>query len=70
MSRPADALPHALQPYWDLPLAAVQAEALQLALAEDLFETLASPCTPEAVALHQQRGGAALSGVFLSVRLW
>lgn len=50
MNRPTDALPHALQPYWDLTLAAVQAEALQLALAEDLFETLASPCTPEALA--------------------
>lgn len=50
MNRPADALPHALQPYWDLTLAAVQAEALQLALAEDLFETLASPCTPATLA--------------------
>ena len=50
MNRPLDALPHALQPYWRLTLAAVQAEALQLALAEDLFETLASPCTPEALA--------------------
>lgn len=50
MNQPADAFPHALQPYWDLTLASVQAEALQLALAEDLFETLVSPCTSEALA--------------------
>ncbi len=50
MSRPVDAPPHPLQPCWDLALAAVQAEALQLALAEDLFETLITPCTPETLA--------------------
>ncbi|AZM94935.1 methyltransferase [Vreelandella venusta] len=50
MNQPADAFPHALQPYWDLTLASVQVEALQLALAEDLFETLVSPCTSEALA--------------------
>ncbi len=50
MNRLSDALPHALQPYWDLTLASVQAEALQLALAEDLFEALVSPCTSEALA--------------------
>lgn len=50
MNHVDDLLPHALQPYWDLALASVQAEALQLALAEDLFETLASPSTPEDLA--------------------
>ena len=50
MNQPADAFPHALQPYWDLTLASVQVEALQLALAEDLFETLVSPYTSEALA--------------------
>ncbi|AQU81387.1 MULTISPECIES: methyltransferase [unclassified Halomonas] len=53
MNHADDLLPHALQPYWDLALASVQAEALQLALQEGLFERLASPCTPETLARVQ-----------------
>ena len=54
MSHVDDFLPHALQPYWDLALATVQAEALQLALAEELFETLLSPSTPETLAQRRE----------------
>lgn len=50
MSPLDDAPGHALQPYWDLALAAVQAEALQLALAEALFDTLQQPHSVAALA--------------------
>lgn len=54
MNWPVDALPHALQPYWDLALASVQAEALQLAVAENLFEILQQ--SHSAAALASARG--------------
>lgn len=48
---------HALQPYWDMALASVQADALRIALEMDLFRLLSKPLPASAVArqrsLHQ-----------------
>ncbi|NBF12581.1 class I SAM-dependent methyltransferase [Pseudomonas sp. Fl4BN1] len=46
--------PHPMQPYWDLNLAAVQAEALDLALEWQLFEWLVQPANAAEVAAHLQ----------------
>ena len=47
---------HALQPYWDLAVAPVQADALAAALELGIFEVLAAPLTPaqlaETLSLH------------------
>lgn len=47
---------HALQPYWDLAVAPVQADALAAALELGIFDALAAPHTPaqlaEALSLH------------------
>ena len=47
---------HALQPYWDLAVAPVQADGLAAALELGIFEVLATPHTPaqlaEALSLH------------------
>lgn len=47
---------HALQPYWDLAIAPVQADALAAALELGIFDALAAPHTPaqlaEALSLH------------------
>ena len=41
---------HALQPYWDLAVAPVQADALAAALELDIFDVLAKPHTPAQLA--------------------
>lgn len=48
------ATPHALQPYWDLTLAAVRADALRIALDWQLFNLLHTPNTAQAVARQLQ----------------
>ncbi|WP_369959182.1 methyltransferase [Pseudomonas benzenivorans] len=55
MSRhlPADAR-HPLQPFWDISLAAVQADALRLALELQLFELLAEPLSAAEAAARLQ----------------
>ena len=42
--------PHALQPYWDLAVAPVQADALAAALELDIFDVLTTPHTPTQLA--------------------
>ncbi len=48
------ATPHALQPYWDLTLAAVRADALRIALDWKLFDLLHTPSTAQEVARQLQ----------------
>ncbi|KIN15947.1 methyltransferase [Halomonas sp. KHS3] len=68
MNHADDFLPHALQPYWDLALASVQGEALQLALEEGLFETLQQPHS--AAALANARGWRRVSVEHWLTLLW
>ncbi|MCL7930516.1 acetylserotonin O-methyltransferase [Halomonas llamarensis] len=68
MNHAGDLLPHALQPYWDLALASVQAEALQLALEEGLFETLQQPHS--AATLANARGWRPVSVEHWLTLLW
>lgn len=42
--------PHPLQPYWDLTLSAVRADALRIALEWKLFDLLQVPATAAQVA--------------------
>lgn len=48
------AMPHALQPYWDLALAAVRADALRIALDWKLFNLLRVPASALTVARQLQ----------------
>ena len=46
--------PHPLQPYWDLTLAAVRADALRIALDWKLFNLLQVPTSAAAIARQLQ----------------
>nr|WP_084304721.1 methyltransferase [Pseudomonas flavescens] len=61
-------IPHPLQPYWDLTLAAVRADALRIALEWKLFDLLQVPATAQSIA-HQLRLDPANTGYWLDT-LW
>lgn len=48
------ATPHPLQPYWDLTLAAVRADALRIALEWKLFNLLHLPASAQSIARQLQ----------------
>ena len=60
--------PHALQPYWDLTLAAVRADALRIALEWKLFDLLQVPASADLIARRLELD-AANTGFWLEA-LW